>query len=112
MSLHCVHIHNSVIALKEAISKSTVRTVFALVKRKQGQLYTFDPSTTFFVPCACFYICFQTLLQVNKLHTNRINDQLPTANAKVHIRESRLYSSHISGGLRSCRRQPTRHQEV
>ena len=58
-------------ALKEAISKSTVRTVFALANRKQGQSYTFDPSTTFFVLCACFYICFQTLLHVNKLHTNR-----------------------------------------
>ena len=35
------------------------------------QSYTFEPSTTFFVPCACFYICFQTFLYVNKLHTNR-----------------------------------------
>ena len=35
------------------------------------QSYTFEPSTTFFVPCACFYICFQTFLHVNKLHTNR-----------------------------------------
>ena len=53
------------------IAKSTVRTVIALANRKQGQSYTFDPSTTFFVPCACFYICFQTFLHVNKLHTNR-----------------------------------------
>ena len=58
-------------ALQKAISKSTVRTVIALANRKQGQSYTFEPSTTFFVPCACFYICFQTFLHVNKLHTNR-----------------------------------------
>ena len=57
-------------ALQKAISKSTVRTVIALANRKQGQSYTFEPSTTFFVPCACFYICFQTFLHVNKLHTN------------------------------------------
>ena len=35
------------------------------------QSYTFEPSTTFFVPCACFYIYFQTFFYVNKLHTNR-----------------------------------------
>ena len=61
-------------ALQKAISKSTVRTVIALANRKQGQSYTFEPSTTFFVPCACFYNCFQTFLHVNKLHTNR-NDK-------------------------------------
>ena len=53
------------------ILKSTVRTVIALANKKQGQSYTFEPSTTFFVPCACFHICFQTFLHVNKLHTNR-----------------------------------------
>ena len=58
-------------ALQKAITKSTVRTVIALANKKQGQSYTFEPSTTFFVTCACFYICFQTFLLVNKLHTNR-----------------------------------------
>ena len=38
-----------------------------------------------------------------------LNDQLPLANAKVHLRESRLYSSHISGGSRSYRHQRNRH---
>ena len=33
--------------LQKAISKSTVRTVIALAKRKQGQSYAFEPSTTF-----------------------------------------------------------------
>ena len=47
-------------ALQKAISKSTVRTVIALANRKQGQSYTRKPSTTLLVPCACFYICFQT----------------------------------------------------
>ena len=45
--------------------------VIALANSKQGQSYTFQPSTTFFVPCARFYICFQTFLHVNKLHANR-----------------------------------------
>ena len=54
-------------ATQKAISKSTVRTVIALAIRKQGQSYTFESSTTLFVPCVCFYICFQTFL--NKLHT-------------------------------------------
>ena len=46
---------------QKAISKSTaVRTLLALANRKQGLSYTFDPSATLFLPCACFYICFQT----------------------------------------------------
>ena len=51
-------------ALQKAISKlsllSTVKTVIALASKKQGQSYTFEPSTTLFVPRACFYICFKT----------------------------------------------------
>ena len=58
-------------ALQKAVSKSTVRTVIALANRKQGQSYTFEPSTAFLVSCACFYICFQTVLHVNKPHTYR-----------------------------------------
>ena len=50
---------------QKAISKSTAR--IALANRRQGQSYTFESSTTLFVPCACFYICFQTFL--NKFHT-------------------------------------------
>ena len=42
-------------ALQKAISKSNVRTVIALANRKQGQSYMFEPLTTLFVPCACFY---------------------------------------------------------
>ena len=59
-------------ALQKAISlKSTVRTVSALANRKQGQSYTFEPSTAFLVSYACFYICLKTVLHVNKPHTNR-----------------------------------------
>ena len=56
--------------LQKAISKSTVRTVITLAKRKQGQSYTSEPLTTFFVPCACFTFVFKLFLHVNKLHTN------------------------------------------
>ena len=45
--------------LQKAISKSTVRTVITLAKRKQGQSYTFEPSTNFFVPCSCFTFVFK-----------------------------------------------------
>ena len=49
---------------QKAISKSTVRTVITSANRKQGQSYTFESSTThsttLFVPCACFFNCFQT----------------------------------------------------
>ena len=45
--------------LQKAISKLTVRNFIVLGNRKQGQSYTFEPSTTVFVPSACFYICFQ-----------------------------------------------------
>ena len=45
-------------APQKAISKPTAR--IALANRRQGQSYTFESSTTLFVPCACFYICFQT----------------------------------------------------
>ena len=47
--------------LQKTMSKSTVRTVIALANRKQGQLYTFEPST----------FVFKLFLHVNKLHTNR-----------------------------------------
>ena len=43
---------------RKSFSKSNVRTVIALANRKQGQSYMFKPSTTLFVPCACFY-CFK-----------------------------------------------------
>ena len=34
----------------------------SLASSKQGQSYTFEPSTTLFVPRVCFYICFQTFV--------------------------------------------------
>ena len=50
---------------QKAISKSTIRTVIALANRKHGQSYTVESSTTLFVPCACFYICFQPFKQAS-----------------------------------------------
>ena len=50
---------------QKAISKSTIRTVIALENRKHGQSYTVESSTTLFVPCACFYICFQPFKQAS-----------------------------------------------
>ena len=47
-------------APQKVIIKSNVRTVIALANKKQGQSYTFKSSTTLFVPCPYFYICFQT----------------------------------------------------
>ena len=52
-------------APQKAISKSTIRTVIALANRKHGQSYTVESSTTLFVPCACFYICFQPFKQAS-----------------------------------------------
>ena len=52
-------------APQRAISKSTIRTVIALANRKRGQSYTVESSTTLFVPCACFYICFQPFKQAS-----------------------------------------------
>ena len=46
-------------ALRKAISKSTVRTVFALANRKQGQSYMFDPSTTFLYLVLVFTFVFK-----------------------------------------------------
>ena len=46
-------------ALQKAISKSTVRTVIALANRKQGQSYTFEPSTTFLYLVLVFTFVFK-----------------------------------------------------
>ena len=47
-------------APERAISKSAVGTFIALANMKQIKSYAFDSLTTLFVPCACFYICFQS----------------------------------------------------
>ena len=52
-------------APQKAISKSSVRTVIALANRKQGQSYTFESSTTLFVPCACFTFVFKLFKQAS-----------------------------------------------
>ena len=52
-------------APQKAIKKSAVRSVLVSANEKQGQSYTFESSTTLFVHCACFYICFQTFKQAS-----------------------------------------------
>ena len=61
--------------LQKASSKSTVRTVIALANKKQGQLYTLEPSTTLFLPFLCLFLHLFSNLTLSfaivRIHTIR-----------------------------------------